>query len=132
MHHPKLFGALILSLLPAYEVYLIGAGITSVDPVHMGFLAFLVFAIVIYAALALREGARELRALRTACERIFLQPGGAAPPLLPVDRARPLPHARAEFQGDSGEARSAEAAGRAPHADDEEAAGGNDRGHAAC
>ena len=58
MHHPKLFGALILSLLPAYNVYLIGAGIPSVDPVHLGFLAFFVFAIAIYAALTIREGAR--------------------------------------------------------------------------
>jgi len=119
LHHPKLFGALILSLLPAYNVYLIGAGIPSVDPVHLGFLAFFVFAIAIYAALTIREGARELRALRTACERIYPQPREAVPPLFPVNQARSLPRARAEFQGDAGEAQSAEAAGRAQHANDE-------------
>ena len=85
MHHPKLFGALILSLLPAYNVYLIGTGIPSVDPVHLGFLAFFVFAIAIYAALTIREGARELRALRTACDganerRIVRRSGISASP----------------------------------------------------
>jgi hypothetical protein len=104
MHHPKLFAALFLSLLPAFEVYWVAAGVTSVDPGHLGFLAFLVFAIIIYAILALREGARELRALRTAYERNVPQPGGASPLL----RARPLPHVaeRAELQGDPGEART--------------------------
>jgi len=97
LHHPKLFGALILSLLPAYNVYLIGAGIPSVDPVHLGFLAFFVFAIAIYAALTIREGARELRALRTACERIYPQPREAVPPLFPVNQARSLPPAAGRF-----------------------------------
>jgi hypothetical protein len=102
MHHPKLFAALFLSLLPAFEVYWVAAGVTSVDPVHLGFLAFLVFAIIIYAILALREGAHELRALRTAYERNVPRPGGASPPL----RARPLPHV-AELAELQGEARSA-------------------------
>jgi hypothetical protein len=69
MHHPKLFAALILSLFPAFEVYTIAAGTISVEPVGLGFLSFLVFSLMFYGTLALREGVRELRALRLACDR---------------------------------------------------------------
>lgn len=69
MHHPKLFATLFLSLFPAFAVYAIGTGVSSVDSAGWGILAFLVSCILIYGLLALREGVRELRALRIAYER---------------------------------------------------------------
>jgi len=69
MHHPKLFAALLLSLSPAYEVYTITSSTGSIDPVGLGCLSFLVFSILIYATLALREGVRQLQALRALCEQ---------------------------------------------------------------
>jgi len=69
MRHPKLYAALILSLFPAIEVYTLAAGTASVDPVGLGVLSYLVFSIMIYGTLALREGVRQLHALRSFCER---------------------------------------------------------------
>ena len=69
MHHPKLFAALILSLFPAFEVYKIVDGMSSIEPVGLGFLSFLVFSMMFYGTFAPREGVRDLRALRNAYER---------------------------------------------------------------